>query len=96
MQDYRVASAIANHIKDATADQFFRWDGGAIRELHTRFRAQGGREVPFRVLDAMLTEEKDVVLCEGRGGFVCCLFCAFGPSLVQERSVPWIVRFEEE
>jgi hypothetical protein len=81
MQNHRVAGAIAYHIENATADQLCRRDGSAIGELHTRRRPQGSREVPFCVFDAMLTEKKDVVLCEGRDGiFVCCMFsmCLLG------------------
>lgn len=88
VQNHSVAGTIANHIEDATADQLIRRDGSAIRELHARRRPQGSREVPFCMLDAMLTEEEDVVLCKGRKGFfVCGLFCVpFGPSFFGSRA----------
>lgn len=81
MQNHGIASAVADHIENATADQLRPSDGSAIRKPHAGLWLQGSREMPFRVLGSMLAEEKDVVLCEEkkeRGLFVCVLFCS-GP-----------------
>lgn len=75
MQNHGIASAVADHIENATADQLRPRDGSAIRKPHAGLWLQGSREVPFCVLGSMLAEEKDVVLCEEKEE-VCCL-CLF-------------------
>lgn len=65
MQDDGIASAIANNVEDATADEISSVEGSAVRELHTGVWLQGSGEMPFCVFGAVLAEEEDVVLCGG-------------------------------
>lgn len=71
MQNDGIASAVADNVEDATADEISSVDGGAVGELHAGFGSQGSREVPFCVFGAVLTEKKDVVLCGGRRRVSC-------------------------
>lgn len=59
------AGAVLDLVQELPADELGRGDGGAVGELDARVWAEGGREVPFAVLDAVLAEEEDVVFCPG-------------------------------